>query len=361
MARTVLPPGVEPSAYPTVELEDDQGGITAETDHRGDVVFQIPTIDVRVAGQEVRPTKAVIDTDRYTAAARAEIEGLWEGSGGYPPRDEKMTVDINDVRVFTGKVYESGPQEGDGVKVVGMDAVKKLIQTKIDLNMNHAFLTNMVDEAMKLVSGVDYEYDFPRFPRGGADWTQRSVASILGIIARWGNVIWWVNEYNKLKIMRPEPELHIFGPHYIGAGPNATKEEPPYQKVIVYGESPASSSAFGHTAGGYGTGHVMAKDRVQAEAGSGKPVYTHESTQIQTKTQAKAAAEAILNEFYKQRARGSVTIIGEGAPVNPIDIIRMPPELDEEEYLAASIKHTFSSQEGYITDIQCGGVPRAQS
>lgn len=345
---------VAPPVGGGVSTGGDDDGLTAEYEFRGDILFQIPTATVQVAGQEIKPTSITVNTNRYSAAAQAEIEGLWDSG---PPRiEDEVTVDLNRIRVFTGSVRKPSPGDGDSFTVTAMDNTKKFLKTKFDINFDQAYLGEMVDKIMLDFPDIEYEYDFPRPVQGSPNFDNMSVAQMLNQVSKWGGVLWWVDAYNKLWIKEAEPTIHQLGAEFVESEPSAGKKESPYKKVIVTGESPVSQGFSSASAGGYGTEHVIAKRKVRGSAGSGEPVYRYESKQVRTNRQAQIAAEAILREFKMQRAEGNVAVIGEGPPIRPFDVIEMPDEFHNEQYLVSGIKHTFNDQDGMISDINCGGL-----
>lgn len=346
---------VAPSSGGTVDPSDEESDLSVETLYNGSVIIQKPTATVTVDGMELLPTKITANTNRWSEAGEAEVAGLWQHEDP-PAKDGELQIDLNDITVFTGDVKNVTPEEGDSVTITGVDAIKKLLKTKIRVNFDDAYLGEMIDKVMGFVPDVEYEHDFPRPVKGSPNFSKRPLTEIINQITRLGDVLWWIDTENVLQIKDVDSEIHKLDPHFIEEEPTAGEEESPYQKVIVYGESPASHSASDSQLGGHGTGHIIAKRKISASAGSGEPVYRHESNQIRTKEQAQIAAEAILKEFRMQRASGNIGIIGEGAPIRPFDVIEMPEELNNEQYLVSGIKHTFSNRDGFISDVNCGGL-----
>jgi hypothetical protein len=343
-----------------VSVKVDDPDLSAETDYDGAHVYQNPSVDVEVGGGELKPTNVSVKTNRFAETAIANVTGLWQAPGS-PEKGHSIQIDINGYRVFTG-IVESPEDKGNGaVKVKGHDFVKQLIRTKFSRSFDQAplrtiaeFLINEANNAFWDISNLETE--LPGDIRVSPDFTNVPGTQTLDKIAKWGNVLWWVDERNVVHVAPADPEIHIFGPEFVKSEPSAGEKTIPYQKVVVLGESPASQSSGVSGPGGLGAMHMLAKEPIVATAGDGEPVYRYQSKQIRTQQQAENVAQAVLDEFKRQRATGTVTIAGEGPPIRPLDVVEMPEEIGSERYLVSTVKHTFNNDDGLITDIDCGGL-----
>lgn len=334
--------------------DSDPSAFTADTELSGGVISQHLTQRVEIAGQEFLPTKIKVEKTRYSEAGRAEIVGLWEHPST-PNSGEELTININGVRVFTGDIEQVNDKSGDRYNLVAFDGIKEMMKTSITQTFDQAEILEVVNYIEDHVS-IEIESNFGEICQVSPKFNGESALSVVDQISKWGNLIWWVNEYNELIIGEADPTIYEFGPELIEDDPDASKKRPPYHRVIVEGGATASKSRTGKAIGGSSAYHVLSKRPVTAIAGEGQPTYRYKSKQIITERQAQNAANAILQEFKRQRAQGTVGIVGEGAPLRPFDVMQMPEELDDAKYLVSGVKHTFSNDEGFITDVDCGGL-----
>jgi hypothetical protein len=324
-------------------------GETTATTRSGDgVIVQEPTVSVIADGTELHVTKLTLKTGRHTKAARLDVTGLWDGDGT-PAKNSTITAVINGEPVFTGTVADPADNGDGSISVAAFDAVKQLsrytVSTTFDLVSLEQIVETVASNAGVEVATVDPDYH----PSIVTEYDNTSGVQVLDQVAKWGHVVWWVDAQNRLHVEPPDPTVYAISADFIATEPTAGESDQPYQRVVVTGESPASTQ-------GRETAHQISKEPVRATAGFGEPVYSYESKQIRTQAQADAAAQAILEEFQRQRAHGTVTIVGEGAPLRPFDVIEMPPELDSERYLVSELTHTLSNQDGFVTDVGCGGL-----
>ena len=334
-----------------VEIDNDE--LTDTWEVLGDTLYQTPEVSVSIEGEEFRPTSVKVETDRYTAAGMVETKGLFDGNT--PATGGELTADINSERVFTGTVNDISRTDEGLLSITAFDAIKTLAQTSINQTFDMAdmeFMTNHIAQKANIDAVVDIEWDMCLVP----DYLGTKSTTMLNQIAKWSGKNWWIDAENTLHMGDPEPTVHQFSEDFIKAAPSVGDKEIPYNKVVVYGQSPTSQSAEESDRGGDQTQHMISKENLRGEAGDGDNVYRYESKQIVNQRQANIAAQAILDEFQMQRASGSVPIVGEGAPVRPLDVIEMPSSYDNERYMVSSLTHRFNNDDGFITDVQCGGL-----
>ncbi len=340
---------------PRLVSVDDIVGLSSDTTLGNGIIYQTPTTTVTIGGEEIGPTQIKIKTNRFAETARADVTGIWYDR--VPASGEQIEIDINDYRVFTGTT-ESIDDNGDGsYKVVAFDAIKKLIRTRINMTFSSSNVGVIIDRIADKI-GVDMDINIPddRNFIVPCQYIDDSAIKILNQVTRWSDTYWWVDGRNTIHVGPPEPTLHEFSSDFIGENPTAGEKEPPYQKVVAIGESPSSQSTEGDSPGGYYAAHMLSKDPPRATAGDGEPVYRYKSRRIITQAQAEAVAKSILKEFKRQRAEGDVDIIGEGAPIRPLDVIRMPEQFDEDQYLVSGVTHKFSNNDGFISTVNAGGL-----
>jgi hypothetical protein len=331
----------------------DISTFTATTSVSDGALTQRLTSFVLVDDEELRATKIKVETNRYSSAARAEIIGLSQDI--VPNEGEEIVVSINGIVVFTGEITKVNPK-GDGeVKIVAFDAIKKLKKTSISQTFDQAELKD-VARYVADQADVDLITNFNTTCPVSPVFNRTSAVKVINQLCRWGDVYWWVNEYNELIISELNPGVFQLGEELIEDDPEASTKEIPYQSVVVYGGGSASKSIQSNEIGGAEAYHTLAKYPIKAEAGQGEPTYTYRSEQILTQRQADNVAQAILHEFQMQRAEGTVGVVGEGAQIRPFDVLEMPDSLNNERYLVSGVKHTFSNDEGFISDVNCGGL-----
>lgn len=332
---------------------DNSDVITVPIDEGTNQIIQRPTVTVQVGAEEFSPVEIDISTNRFTTAARADVSAVLEEV--MPRQGQALRIDINGVRAFTGSV-ESSQDQGDGsVSFHAFDLVKKLFRTPINATFDSATLRTVVQEVTNAI-GTSAFIDVPLDTRVSPEYNNTPATKVLNQVTKWGDVLWWVDRRNFLHVEPPNPTTHAFGPAFIETGGDAGEKEIPYSRVIVVGGQAASESTSGDSPGGEQAAHMLSKYSISASAGTGEPVFRYQSKQIRTSTQAQRVANAVLKAFMRQRAQGTVGVVGEGIPVRPLDVIEMPDKLNNERYLVNSIKHTFNNEDGLVTDVDCGGL-----
>lgn len=337
----------------TVDENIDTRDLTAPTDYSRNIIFQRPEVTVKIEGTEFLPTELKVETNRFKETGTAEIVGIWNGDED-PERRETIRIKVNDIRIFKGSI-EKVSDEGDGaISIEANDIIKKLIRLKYTKTYQQIPARRIVQDVCQEVKAqnvIDLSGDTQVSP----DYKDTPGTSILDQVAKWTDRAWWVDAANIVHVESIEPTVYNIGSEFILEDPTAGQKNPPYEKVIVYGDDPASRSESGDSPGGQEAHHMLSKNQIVATAGEGEPVYKYESKQIKTKKQADRVANSILKEFKRQSAIGSVTIVGEGIPIRPLDVIKLPDRIDSNKYIVSSIKHTFNNQDGLISDINVGG------
>lgn len=328
------------------------GSLSSPTEFNSNAIVQAPTVDISVADLEFKPTEITVETSRFAETARVDLIGLWNGEGA-PSKGTPIELNINGERVFTGDVEKSSNQ-GDGtIKVVGFDLVKRLLRTKIDKNYNSVDLERIVKDVADAADAT-FSSVVPEDVIVSPDYNNTAATQVLAQVSKWANALWWIDEFNVIHVGPPLPETFNIGAEFVKPDPSVGTRNIPYERVVVQGLSPASQSIQG-LPGGLESIHMLAKDPIVAIAGEGEPTYTYKSKQIRTKRQAENTAQAILDEFRRQQASGKFKLVGEGAPIRPLDTVVMPEVLGGDEYLVNSVKHTFNNSDGFISDITVGG------
>lgn len=332
-------------------------GTTSRNTDAGDtLIVQDPTATVEINGREFSPTSIKVETNRYTQTDIAEVKGIWPDlDNRKPSTGAEIEISINGFRALTGTIDKSSSESEQSFTITASNIIKRLMREKIDNAFNEVtlqYLASYVDvftPADVVTSGLP---DITVSP----DFNETPAINVVDQIATWGDVVWWVDPWNTVHIEPASPSIYKYGSEFIEVDPDAGEEDMPYNKVVVTGESPASLSETEDYVGGYRTYHMLSKDKVSATAGASEPVFTYSSKQIRTQQQAELVANALLKEFQRQRASGTVSLIGEGMRIRPFDVIEMPDIIGGTRYLASELTHRFNNDDGFITDVTCGGI-----
>jgi len=325
----------------------DSDTFSADTSIGETIITQIPSVSVEADGTSLSVSKVKVNTNRFSEAGTADITALPPDSRR-PKRGEELTVSINENKVFTGEIRESTSTGEGTIELRAYDVVKKLLQEKVTASYSVQTPPSLIASEVGEIVGAEVDTELNFFSATYTSFEEVPCAKVLSVLAKRNDMVWWVDENNVINIKPPESTRHIIGPNFISPDTDVGEKSPPYKKVVVKGESPAGVK-------GVSSAHQFIKGNIVSIAGEGKPVYRYNSKQIKTQEQADNAAQAILKEFKRQRASGTLTLVGEGAPIRLFDAVEVPNALDNITYLVSGVKHTFNSDSGYITDIDCGG------
>lgn len=370
-------------------------------------------------GDNVRigPTELVYNSSRYDEAAMLEVTGVAENATdeelldlplssvearsagetvteegriineteGIPVPETSLLVSINGTRIGSGTVDDIAP-DGEGlVTVTAFDGVRKLLQNSMTVSFQEEAATD-VFRAVFEYAGIPSSEDDPGSITGRPvyridvddniditrEFTSTPCAEIMNVIARDANWYWYADEQNVINVRAGLPSER-FDLEYVTES-SAGKQTPPWQTVVVTGgrdeyarfvASDADSAPAPEEDGGDdsdtsndNTGrspHMLGRDPVRGVAGEGTPVFEHHDQSITTQANAQNVAEGILEEFLRQQATGTVTVVGD-PEIQPLDAIRMPPDLGGAEYVAGNVSHRVNTSEGYLTEIGCEGL-----
>jgi phage protein D len=124
------------------------------------------------------------------------------------------------------------------------------------------------------------------------------------------------------------------------------REEPAYQRVEVWGESPSSSE--GEDAASWLT---KSPGDFMGQAGSGEPLLLIKDRSIRTKAAADTCAQAQLQWIGRQALTGTVTVLGApGVKLGDAIEIGGMPEADG-TYQVRRVRHHLSKTKGFVTTV----------
>jgi hypothetical protein len=122
----------------------------------------------------------------------------------------------------------------------------------------------------------------------------------------------------------------------------------PYTKVVVVGAQSKNSE-----------GRMLSKESVKATAGdenaSSPQTRRFTDKTIPSDRMAQNVANALLREYEKQAAYGTIEFVGDPRP-RPLDAVSLPrnDHFSGQTFLASAVKHTIDDQ-GFKTRLQLGG------
>lgn len=176
---------------------------------------------------------------------------------------------------------------------------------------------------------------------------------IVAEMARRLDAAWWVDGQNTVRIASvPNTESHTVGAVLTHS---AGSQQAPYTKVVVEGGQ--------QTTGSGGSG-ALSKETIRATAGdedaSANQTRQYEAPTITSESMAQNVANALLAEYEKQQASGTVELVGDSR-LRPLDVIRTPDTeyFSGQRFLVSAVTHTVDDQ-GYKTRVQCGSLEGQQ-
>jgi hypothetical protein len=304
------------------------------------------SVSVTAGGIDIRVVDGEIDDTRLNKAGMAKIKtGV---ADELPAEGDELQAIINGEVVFTGEVYSS-TDNGDGsIKVKAYDEFIKTKQAARCVFTEDDFLRSTIRRIFESY-GIDYrlEIDDDRTIKTNVELSRRRPDKVLWWMVRWLDLLWWIDiETGELVV--GDPPMNERQLEYVL---NSGVEEggAPYQKVVVYGESPKSRK-------GQSTEHLVSKERVKGVAGDGEPVYEHKSKAVKSQEQADRTARALLREFWMQSKLGSVKVVGR-PDIHVYDTVTMPEHLGGESHLVTGVKHRLNNDDGFTTTISVGANP----
>lgn len=352
------------------------------------------TIEVEQSGMEnitVSPTKIVYESDRYNAASSLQVEGIAHAGdelvSGFPESESLevgLLCEINETLIGAGTLSESIVNE-DGIwEGSSFGAARKLQQNTITRPKGGTFVDVIRDifRAADIPRGLnDPNIDgIPQYVihidpdveeslgtenrplelvhyHGDPGFQQEKCVDALDKILRDINWQWWVSAGNVVHVAPNLPsEEHDL--QYV-LDTSAGKQTPPFQQVEVIGDNTPGADDPAAAPGGASNEYLICKDSpIRATAGDGKPIYTYSDETITTESQARAAAESIMEELLRQQQGGTITIVG-NENIRPLDVVTLPDLLGGESYLVSSVTHDVSNDNGFTTEIGCGGLINA--
>ncbi|MFC7323252.1 hypothetical protein ACFQMF_01530 [Halorubrum rutilum] len=292
------------------------------------------------------PDGLTYDIDRFNTSAELEADILMETP---PTEDRIVSCSLQGETIFTGSVTKAEQRSGF-VHLIANDVVHELKRATLTQSFTEADIATIAKAAL---GAADFNarssamIDLPA-ETTSAEFSEERCDKILEDVSDWGNAVWGVDTADSVyltQLIGARTTRHELE-QVVDAAPG--ERTMPYQSVRVEGASPASRK-------GQQSMHLVASESVRATAGDGEPQFTHQDSRIKTKAMAENAAEAILTELKRQRGTGTITVAGDPT-IRPYDTVSPLDTIDTGEYLVSGIQHRITSQDGFRTTIQCGGV-----
>lgn len=289
---------------------------------------------------------------------------------------QRCRLFINGETIASGSIFNATFNEDGSQTIKALDAAKKLKQFKYTGNFDEdparlayrevcdkalvAYGTDLNTEQYERAGGIDANTPFTFDANDETCW---AMLNKIAFQTEWtwyvdaDDTVWLANDIytsERYNDRRPMATKEITNVIERGEG----QEVPPYQKVVVTGDS-VSERNEGSIA------HRLSKTPAFGAAqtdlwGPGDPIYTHVDRSIKTADQAVNQAKQILKSFRNKRKGGEITIPGR-ADIRPFDIVTMPsPNENErfygESYLVFKLDHKLTPSDGFKTTIYCGGL-----
>lgn len=292
------------------------------------------------------PDGLTYDIDRFNTSAELEADIHADTP---PPEGQSVTCSLQGETFFTGTVTTSEKRAGF-VHIIANDIVHTLKRATLTQSFTQANIATIAEAALEQASvnaRTTAAIDLPA-ETTSAEFSEERCDKVIEDVSDWGNAVWGVDTANSVYLTQSigERTTRHELEYVVDAAPG--ERTMPYQSVRVEGASPASRK-------GRQSMHLVASESVRATAGDGEPQFTHQDSRIKTKAMAENAAEAILTELKRQRGTGTITVAGDPS-IRPYDTVSPFDTIDTGEYLVSGIRHRITSQDGFRTTIQCGGV-----
>lgn len=357
---------------------------------------------------EISPTEISYATSRYDSAAELTISGLSDADpevlGSYPESSsenvpatmlcwasnnrQELDEDERPGSVIAGGELTQGSVDEEGVwSGTVVDCIRKLRQTTFSGEYVQEGITSIAEEILS-DAGIPEairEGDGPgglgltgsaqfvtRTPPSEPDRSDRDARITGGRTQLYATTIdftetpsfealtevlaeanwWWWCEPDNTIVVDTELPTETYELPYV-TETSAGKQTPPWQAVEVIGERQGTGTRPSGVQDGervIGTGSP-----IRATSGDGEPVFTHTDRSIESIDKAQAVADHIFRELRAQQKSGSVTALGD-EEIRPLDAIQMPDHMGGESYLVSALTHTISSDKGFITEFECGGL-----
>lgn len=389
--------------------------------------------EILINGYNWLPTEGKIERSKYTESDYATITAIKDYSTDdnipNPQPGDKMTVRLGPrtsvttdggrdaveddllVTVFTGNVsnvFDFGDRRWkiNGFNV--MDTLQSVTISTTDIQKTK--LSKAVEIVLQKIqretsSNVQYNidlsesqelpYGYSRFITDGPqlqgedyvlrkEFTNVNAADVLDSFSRSANAIWYVDRKNTIQFGQTDTAVHKLD--WVTEA-DAGKKTPPYRSVKVIGDDVVSAEGWEGSKLITKRGQVAQKTNsymssfypdgpnnpgsqtTVPEGDLVEPVFTFRDESIQTKEEARRAAERILDQLQEQTAGGNVTVVGRPM-IDILDVIEMPDrfaidnrspitsaeEIEPAQYFVQSVVHQFDGSNGYTTKIQCGGL-----
>lgn len=309
------------------------------------------TATVTIDGTERAVTELEVKTSRYNEAARLTAR---YPVGDVPAVDTTVEARLNDTLVGTFTITDAG-RTGEGlIKLTARDAVRDLKDATITQDFSDAapvlVVEQIADAAGVTVGVIDADVG-----RGISPTFQGTpCADALRTVARLTDAVWYVNVDGRIRVdTDPDVTTHTLDDLTPDTAVDTLAQ--PYTQVTVYGSSSASAGAL-QRVGGRKAQRLIASRPPEATVGDQDgQTYTTRVSTAKTNGQAANFARALLREFRRQRADGTIVALGAEA-ARPLDVVRLPPLDGSPEYIVSELTHRVDTQNGFVTEITPGAV-----
>jgi hypothetical protein len=275
-------------------------------------------------------TDLVVETRQSNKAASAKATILGTAATG-----DQLKVQLTDNQIFQGTVQKREGGVGSRTRVVAFDALHALKRTTISETFD-AVAAGDVLRRIAETADVDIRVTETTTETLTLSLKEQDADSAVEKVTKLAGLVWYINAQNQLLATPPSKvgERRIIeNPIDVSAG----KRTPPYQRVVVIGNSPTSRR-------GLESRQLISSQPVAAARGSGEPVYEYEDDDIASQEQAENIATTIFQRLQQQQRGGFIEVLGR-SDIRPFDTLQFPPGFGGgAEYLAKSVKHRISQK-----------------
>ena len=337
-----------------------------------------------------------VSRTRTSKAGTANVIGLADRE---PDSGELLGVQINSVRVMTGRINNATLTDEGILNVTAFDDTRVLRRTDFSRSYNeqslgqvvkdvcrHAGVRANIDRKYFALDQIDIEGNEiePGYQRlvdeegrdaltgepttaGGEttedepgsaerdyltvthDFESANCMGVLDDLAAAADALAYVNERNILRFTdSPDVDERVVNGILES---DAGGQSPPYSKIVVVG------GAKNGTAGGERRRPRKSKHPIRAVAGDrdapAEQTYVARRPGVTSQRMAKNIANAVWKETKRQSAKGSIVLAGR-AVLAPLDVAIMPDYYEDTEYLVSGIEHRID-KDRFASTIHAGG------
>lgn len=353
---------------------------------------------VSIEDVELKPTYIEVKRRLQQTPAHAKVKGYTQDIGDIA-LDQKVTVNINGERIFTGILKEAKLNQKKEVIIHAYDSMIDLFNTQVRMNTESPRFANEVARDLFEKAGFDvadrsanpneisegevYVAPGRKFPKGdtradrqyGSGKNGERMMNVLRDLTDKLGGVFWVDQRNRIRI-EPFPENILWDLQNI-MEMNTGKNTEDKKTVIVKGGSPGSEL------GAAGT-YMYDQSAITSKAGLRQPPGEEEDTEIEegkievvrdkTISSQKEANKTAVTKGMKRKLdaeAGTIKVSGDPA-FELLDIVKVPQlEFDfpgtfstqgknidstllDNKYTIGEIEHVVDKQKGYTTMLTLG-------